>query len=119
MTPSPALKVTPGEWSVNANGTFVLAVEQDGLRRTVASVHGGEMILGSHVTSDEQRANCHMLAQSKRLYEALERQRQGLANLLEFRRLENGRFGNLTREEIEESMHGIDFALALARGERV
>ena len=32
---------------------------------------------------------------------ALERVRQGLQNILEVRRLQNGRYGNLTREEVE------------------
>lgn len=55
----------------------------------------------------------HVVEQeNQRVRRALEDQRQGLQNLLEFRKLASGRYGTLTREEIEESIVKIDAALA-------
>lgn len=51
----------------------------------------------------------------KRLREVLERNRQGYRNLLEFRRLSGGRYGALTREELEQTITEIDTALAETR----
>lgn len=48
----------------------------------------------------------------ERLRSALERCRQGQRNILEFRKLESGRYGALTREEIETVIAEIDVALA-------
>jgi hypothetical protein len=49
-------------------------------------------------------------ATADRMREALERQRQGLLNLLEVRRMQNGRYGNLTREEVEAEIAALDAA---------
>lgn len=49
----------------------------------------------------------------KALRDALERNRRGYLNILEFRRLVDGRYGALTREEIEQVIFGIDDALAV------
>lgn len=58
-----------------------------------------------------------------RLREALTRRRQGLQNILEFRRLSTlsnnaePRYGALTREELDQAIDEIDAALALPVGE--
>lgn len=44
--------------------------------------------------------------------EALERVRKGYQNLMEFRQLDNGRYGNLTAEEIESAMEPVTAAIA-------
>lgn len=46
-----------------------------------------------------------------RLEVVLRRVRLGLCNLLEFRKMTNGRYGNLTKEEIEDEIALIDKAL--------
>lgn len=49
--------------------------------------------------------------------EALERARQGWRNIIEMRRMTNGRYGNLTKEEIFESIMEIESALFQSPGE--
>lgn len=68
-----------------------------------------------------------LLEENKRLRDGLERQRQGLRNILEFRKLDSekwgqrdgygGRYGALTRQELEESIANIDAILAPATQE--
>jgi hypothetical protein len=51
-------------------------------------------------------------AEREGLRTQLKRHRQGLSNILEFRRCTDGRYGALTREEVEQAIAEMDAALA-------
>jgi chromosome segregation ATPase len=83
-----------------------------------------EQLRAAHDVMDKRkeqlRVACEKLSaateREERLRGALARQRQGLSNLLEFRRIRGSdRYGALIREEIEQSMAEIDAALSALR----
>jgi hypothetical protein len=64
------------------------------------------------MTAGKDATIAALRAELGRAYEALRRHRQGMLNILEFRKLNSGRYGALTREEIEETISEIDSVLS-------
>lgn len=99
------------EKALDANDILIaqeaLRIARDEIARLREELDNCSEVLSESVDDiDELRADV------RKLREALERKNQGLRNILEFRRLENGRYGNLTKHEIECAIAEADVALA-------